>query len=307
VVVAGGRLGARARALAEARSRAKSRAQLVFGLGVLGVGLIGGTAVVLGNAAGAANVNCPQGTTEYKVDGNPLNGLSLGQSAPFTVNGQTFTFTKVTGPSPFLDDTFDFTSTVPVTVALVKGGADTNVYNYDPAVTTDTFLHPPLNGGEQSPAISHVSFCIGDNEQTTTSSSTSTSTSTSSSTTSTVPETSSSTESTTSTSTTTSTVPETSSSTESTTSTSTTPVGDQGSTTSTDPTTSSTTTSTQPAGIVAEGTTTIPASTTTAAPVSTTALPLTGSRTLAELAFALSCVVGGGLLVIRRRKAMKPA
>jgi len=161
VAIAGGGTGARARALAEARSRAKARAQMVFGIGLLGVGLIGGGAVVLSNAAGAAGTTCPQGTTEYKVDANPISGLALGESASFVVNGQTFTFTKVTGPDPFEDDTFDFTSSIPVTDALVKGGTDAIDYQYDPAATSGTFLHPPLNGGGQPPTISHVSFCAG--------------------------------------------------------------------------------------------------------------------------------------------------
>src|SRR5438309_12130886 len=109
------------------------RRNAVLGLAVLLFGTVGGSFAVFESAAQASvNLSCPQGTTEYKVDGNPLNGLSNGESASFTVNGQTFTFTKVDGPSPFGDDTFDFTSTIAVSVAFVKGGVDTNEYDYAP-------------------------------------------------------------------------------------------------------------------------------------------------------------------------------
>ena len=89
------------------------RLNVVIGLAVLIMGMLGGTFTLFGRAAQASvNLSCPDGTSEYKVDGNPLNGLSTGESAQFTVSGVTFTFTKVVGPSPFEDDTFDFTSTI---------------------------------------------------------------------------------------------------------------------------------------------------------------------------------------------------
>src|SRR3954447_9853183 len=84
------------------RVGARRRLKVVSGLGVLVLGMLGGTFAVLEPAAQASNnLACPQGTSEYKVDGNPLNGLSNGQSAQFTVSGVTFTFTKVAGPAPF--------------------------------------------------------------------------------------------------------------------------------------------------------------------------------------------------------------
>src|SRR6185436_4953595 len=133
------------------------RLHVVIGLAVLVMGMLGGTFTLFGRAAQASvNLSCPDGTSEYKVDGNPLNGLNTGESKQFTVSGVTFTFTKVIGPSPFEDDTFDFTSTIAVTTVLVKGGVPTNVYTYDPAATSGSALHPPLNGGGQAPAISHV-------------------------------------------------------------------------------------------------------------------------------------------------------
>jgi len=135
------------------------RLNVVIGLVVLIMGMLGGAFALTGATAGASvNLSCPQGTSEYKIDGNILQGLSNGQSAQFTVSGVTFTITKVVGPDPFGDDTFDFTSTTAVSAALVKGGVDTNVYSYDPAVTSGSALHPPLNGGSEAPTISHVTF-----------------------------------------------------------------------------------------------------------------------------------------------------
>jgi LPXTG-motif cell wall-anchored protein len=323
------------------RVGARRRLKVVSGLGVLVLGMLGGTFAVLEPAAQASNnLACPQGTSEYKVDGNPLNGLSNGESAQFTVNGVTFTFTKVAGPAPFTDDTFDFTSSVAVSAALVKGGEDTNVYSYDPAVTSGSALHPPLNGGDEAPAISHVTFCIGGSGTTTTSTtaptssssstttstvpdSTSTSTSTSSTSTSTtVPETTTSTtvpETTTST-----TVPETTTSTtvpETTTSTTvpetTTTISEQGSTTtSTVPETTTSTTEVHGTTVFVTTTTTQPettttlreqggtvATTTTTEPVTVPGtLPRTGSTSAGAALFGLLCITAGALLVLGRRK-----
>jgi hypothetical protein len=181
----------------------RARLKVVIGLAALIVGMLSGALALFQPAAQAASVNssCPQGTSEYKIDSNPIAGLSNGESAQFTVSGVTFTFTKVAGPAPFVDDTFDFTSTTAVSVVFVKAGTDTNVYTYDPAATSGSGLHPPLNGGGQAPAVSHVAFCIGA-PGTTTTSTVPEETTTSTSTTTTVPD-----ETTTSTSTTT-TVPE---------------------------------------------------------------------------------------------------
>src|SRR4051812_15352820 len=127
----------------------RARLKVVIGLLALVTGMLGGAFALFEPAAQASvNLSCPQGTSEYKVDGNPLNGLSNGESAQFTVSGVTFTFTKVAGPAPFVDDTFDFTSTIAVSTVFVKGGVPTNVYDYDPAVTSGSGLQPPLNGGD---------------------------------------------------------------------------------------------------------------------------------------------------------------
>jgi hypothetical protein len=304
----------------------KRRARIALGLGVLAVGLLGSTAIVLGAPAGASdNLSCPQGTTEYTVNTNPLNGLSVGESASFTVNAETFTFTKVAGPDPFADDTFDFTSTIAVSVVLVKGGVDTNTYTFVPAATSGDGLHPPLNSGGESPTISHVSFCTGGEQATTTTTSASTTTvpvtttsvpvtttsvpvtttsvpdttTTVPVTTTTVPVTTTTVPVTTTTvPVTTTTVPVTTTTIEAATSTlpssSTTTIRGSGSTATTAPGQTSTT-------VRAQG---LPAATSTTPPSSSsTSLPFTGSQTFAELIFALSCIIAGGLTVFGRRKS----
>jgi hypothetical protein len=288
----------------------------------------------LAPAGASDNLSCPSGSTEFKVATNPLNGLSNGQSADFTINGQTFTITKVAGPDPFEDDTFNFTSTAAVVEVLVKGGVDTNVYAFNPAATSGNGLHPPLTSGGQAPVISHVSFCVADGAvtttttapATTTSSSTSTSTSTSSTSTS-----SSSTSTSTTQPVTTTSIPPTSTSTSTSTSTTTfiptttteqpttTSIAAEGSTTTEAPTSTtttepSTTTSLQVEGntsttifgttttsLGTEGSTVAPTTTTVAASGST--LPFTGGETFPLLWFGITAVAGGAMLVRRRVRA----
>jgi hypothetical protein len=290
----------------------KTRARIALGLGDLAVGLLGSTAIVLGAPAGASdNLSCPQGMSEYTVNSNPLKGLSVGESASFTVNGQTFTFTKVAGPDPFADDTFDFTSTIAVSVVFVKGGVDTNTYTFVPAATSGSGLHPPLNSGGQAPTISHVSFCAGGEQDTTTT--TSASTTTVPDTTTSVPDTTTSVpDTTTSVPDTTTSVPDTTTSVPVTTTTApvttttieaatstlpsstTTTIRESGSTAPTAPGQTSTTVRAQ--GLPAPTSTTPP-------PSSSTSLPFTGSQTFAEIIFALSCIIAGGLTVFGQRKS----
>lgn len=267
----------------------RARLKVVIALAVLIVGMLSGALALFQPAAQAASVNssCPQGTSEYKIDSNPIAGLSNGESAQFTVSGVTFTITKVAGPAPFGDDTFDFTSTIAVSVVFVKGGEPTNVYNYDPAATSGSGLHPPLNGGGQAPAISHLAFCIGA-QGTTTTSTVPEETTTSTSTTTTVPD-----ETTTSTSTTT-TVPE-----ETTTSTTTVIGSTTIATTTTEP--ESTTT-------LREQGSTVPTNPNNPAnPTSTTQLtgsgmlPRTGSGSAVAAMFAIVCIAAGALMLAGKR------
>jgi LPXTG-motif cell wall-anchored protein len=300
------------------RVGARRRLNVVCGLAVLVAGMLGGGFTLLEPAAQASvNLSCPQGTTEYKVASDPLAGLSNGQSAPFTVNGVTFTFTKVAGPAPFVDDTFDFTSSVAVSTVFVKGGEDTNVYDYAPPATSGSALHPPLNGGDQAPDISHVTFCIATPGTTTTStvpaSSTSTSTSTtatSTSTSTTVPETTTST-----------TVPDTTTSTTVPETTTSTTIGEQGSTTTTTvPEETTTSTSTTPTTVHSETTivttttrpestttvreqgSTIPTTSTTDPVIAPGSLPRTGSGSAVAAMFGILLVAAGVLFVAGRRK-----
>jgi LPXTG-motif cell wall-anchored protein len=320
------------------------RLNIVLSLGVLLLGTLGGTFAVFQTAAQASvNLSCPQGTTEYKVDGNPLNGLSNGESAQFTVNGETFTFTKVVGPSPFEDDTFDFTSTIAVSVVYVKGGVDTNEYDYAPPATSGSGLHPPLNGGGEAPAISHVTFCVGGSgtttttvpETTTTVGDTTTTvgetTTTVGETTTTVPDETTTTvgettttvpdETTTTVGETTTTVPDETTTTvpDETTTTvdeTTTTLGEQGSTT-TVPEETTTTFGEQGSTTIFTTTSTQPQSTSTTPvtgeggtiPTATTpvtvpgSLPRTGSGSAFAAMLGMSCVAAGMLLIARRRRS----
>jgi hypothetical protein len=81
----------------------------------------------------------------------------------------------------------DFESDTPVTQVIVKGGGvdgGQKVYDYDPAVTSDTGLHAPENQGQEGqegekwPEISYVIFCFGTTESSTVTSDISTETST---------------------------------------------------------------------------------------------------------------------------------
>lgn len=57
---------------------------------------------------------------------------------------------------------FDWSSNIGVDAVLVKGGADTNHYVYDPPTesTGDTHLHSPVNPNNQLPhGLSHMEFC----------------------------------------------------------------------------------------------------------------------------------------------------
>ena len=131
----------------------------------------------------SGNATCPAGTTELKVE--PV------ESGTFTQGALTVTLV-VTG------NTFSFTSNIGVDVVIVKGGPNSNVYDYRPGESTgDTGLHAPINPKTGEPfGLSHVSFCF-DVEQPTTSttstSTTSTSTTSTSTTSSTVPDTTSTT------------------------------------------------------------------------------------------------------------------
>jgi hypothetical protein len=103
----------------------------------------------------SGNATCPAGTTELKVE--PV------ESGTFTDGTLTVTLV-VTG------DTFSFTSNIGVDVVIVKGGPNSNVYDYRPGESTgDTGLHAPINPKTGEPfGLSHVSFCYDVEAPTTT-------------------------------------------------------------------------------------------------------------------------------------------
>jgi hypothetical protein len=102
----------------------------------------------------SGNATCPAGTTELKVE--PV------ESGTFTQGALTVTLV-VTG------NTFSFTSNIGVDVVIVKGGPNSNVYDYRPGESTgDTGLHAPANASGQFAGLSHVSFCYDVEAPTTT-------------------------------------------------------------------------------------------------------------------------------------------
>jgi LPXTG-motif cell wall-anchored protein len=225
------------------------------------------------------NATCPAGTTELKVE--PV------ESGTFTDGTLTVTLV-VTG------DTFSFTSNIGVDVVIVKGGPNSNVYDYRPGESTgDTGLHAPINPKTGEPfGLSHVSFCYDVEQPTTTTSTSSTSTTS----TTVVPTSSTSSTSTTMKPTTTST---------STTSTTLAPTTTSTSTTSTTekPTTSSTVapTSTTVAGAV-------PSTTTTSLAVTPVGqLPRTGSGSQTLLLVAgITLLLGGAALAASAKLGQRP-
>lgn len=75
--------------------------------------------------------------------------------------------------------TFDWTATIGVNGVIVKGGPGENVYTYNPAVTSDSGLHAPINPSNGQPfGLSNVIFCFGTQVATSTPSNTPTLTNT---------------------------------------------------------------------------------------------------------------------------------
>jgi hypothetical protein len=189
------------------------------------------------------NPECPAGTTTFTIQAEEFDDLGVGESRTFTQGALsvTITVTDVNDDDPPEPIEFTWTSNVPVSQVIVKGGPTANVYTYDPPVTSDnTGLEAPDGKG-----ISHISFCFPPPPVTTTSTSTTTTTTAPTTTTST---------------TTTTTVPPTTTTTTAPTTTTTAPT-----TTTTAPTTTTTAPTT---------TTTVPKTTTT-----TTAPPTTVPKT----------------------------
>jgi hypothetical protein len=106
---------------------------------------------------------CPSSDTVIVVDGGVASGSGGGVTIHVTYHD---------------NNSLDFSATGGVVdIAYVKGGPNFNEYDYDPAVTSDTNLVAPLNGGNQVPAVSHSAYCVQPNETTTSTSQTSSSSS----------------------------------------------------------------------------------------------------------------------------------
>jgi hypothetical protein len=112
--------------------------------------LVGARVMVMAPAGMAASVapvvmpgnpSCPEGTLELKIE---------------PVESGTFD-----GITIIVDNSsFSFTSTVPVTTVIVKGGPNANVYTYPLGTFGDTGLTAPINPNNNRPyGLSHVSFC----------------------------------------------------------------------------------------------------------------------------------------------------
>ena len=87
----------------------RRRARTVAGAGIRELAPYRRTSLRFGDGGRRDNnISCPDGSTQYKADTNVLQGLSTGQSKSFTINGKTFTVTKILGTHPFEDDSFDW-------------------------------------------------------------------------------------------------------------------------------------------------------------------------------------------------------
>ena len=118
-------------------------AALTLGLGFMSIG-----------SASADHAN-----TEVFVGGNPkCGGVKI--EAGNIVVGRTY------GPvtiNSYDGNVFSFTSTEGVGEVIVKGGPNALVYHFNPAVTSGTGLHAPVNPANgKYYGISHVEFCAFD-------------------------------------------------------------------------------------------------------------------------------------------------
>ncbi|MDP3766971.1 MAG: hypothetical protein Q8S13_03060 [Dehalococcoidia bacterium] len=76
----------------------------------------------------------------------------------FSVQGATHSVT-ITNVQ---DSRFDWSSTIGITVVVVKGGPNANVYTYDAGSLGDTGLHAPISPNTGQPyGLSHASLCYG--------------------------------------------------------------------------------------------------------------------------------------------------
>jgi len=152
--------------------------------------LIGGVLVMVALAVlVVSSVALAASVSPITHSGNTPRGCDLKIEDPttgvYSIPGRPGKTISITVSSYQGGEQLAFSSDLPVLKAYMKGGDGYNEYDYGAQGTmADSGLVCPLNNGGNVPAISHVSFCFGE-EATTTSSTTSTTVSpTSSSTTS---------------------------------------------------------------------------------------------------------------------------
>lgn len=145
--------------------------------GVAGVIVLAVLALAAGLASLSANSESASAThvTPRLVEGNPtcqdlgytfgFKPTSPAENNPFGTHTFTYTYANVTYTASVTisgtSTTINWSSTIPIDAVIVKAGDRANVYEYDPAATSDTGLQTPNNRGGQQAGLSHLVFCFG--------------------------------------------------------------------------------------------------------------------------------------------------
>ncbi len=113
---------------------------------------------------GVASADSP---TVSKVDGNPRcsnvsSGLHSVKVDPVPQGNTSWGNGSLRGTLSVSGRVFNWSSTTPISVVIVKGGPNANIYRYNPAATGGQGLHAPVNPKNgQFYGLSHVDFCTG--------------------------------------------------------------------------------------------------------------------------------------------------
>ena len=114
---------------------------------------------------GVASADSP---TVTKLDGNPRcsdvsTGLHSIKIDPVPQGTTSWGHSSLNGQITVAGKLVDWSSVQPISVVIVKGGPNANIYRYDPAATSGEDLHAPVNPKNgQFYGLSHVDFCTGD-------------------------------------------------------------------------------------------------------------------------------------------------
>jgi hypothetical protein len=114
--------------------------------------------------SGVASATSP---TVSKVDGNPRcsdvsSGLHSIKIDPVPQGNTNWGRGGLSGQMSVSGRVLDWTSNQPISVVIVKGGPNANIYRYNPAATGGQGLHAPVNPKNgQFYGLSHVDFCTG--------------------------------------------------------------------------------------------------------------------------------------------------